>query len=75
MESKTFEDDFLKDLESLSREQQTSVITYVKTLLKKNKGNPQRALLTLAGSFDTKDAQEISEAIEAGCEKTDKNEW
>ena len=75
MASKTFENEFLKNLELLSKEQQNRVITYVKALLKRTKSNNQQALLQFAGSFKSKDVQEISSAIEAGCENIDKNEW
>jgi len=75
MASKAFENEFLKTLELLSKEQQNRVIAYVKELLKRTKGNNQQALLQFAGCFKTKDVQEISSAIEAGCENIDKNEW
>jgi len=75
MASKAFENEFLKNLELLSKEQQSSVIAYVKALLKRAKSNNQQALLQFAGSFKSKDVQEISAAIEAGCENIDKNEW
>ncbi len=75
MASKTFENEFLKTLELLSKEQQNRVITYVKSMLKRTKSNNKQALLQFAGSFKSKDVQEISSAIEAGCENIDKNEW
>ncbi len=75
MASKTFENEFLKGLELLTKEQQDKVISYVRALMKRTKSNNQQALLQFAGSFKTKDAQEISSAIEAGCENIDKNEW
>lgn len=75
MTSKAFENEFLKGLNLLSKEQQVKVISYVKTLLKKTKRVDNNGLLQFAGSFNTKDVQEISAAIEAGCENIDKNEW
>lgn len=75
MTSKTFENEFLKNLELLSKEQQDKVISYVKALLKRTKSNNQQALLQFAGNFRIKDVKEISSAIEAGCENIDKNEW
>lgn len=79
MASKTFENEFLKNLELLSKEQQNRVITYVKALLKRTKTNNQQALLQFAGSFKSEDVQEISSAIEAGCENIDpdryRGEW
>ena len=75
MALKTFENEFLKTLELLSKEQQNRVIAYVKALLKRTKSNNQQDLLQFAGSFKSNDVQEISSAIEAGCENIDKNEW
>jgi hypothetical protein len=51
MASKAFENEFLKNLELLSKEQQNKVITYVKALLKRTKSNNQQALLQFAGCF------------------------
>lgn len=75
MASSAFENEFIKNLELLSKEQQNKVITYVKALLKITKNNNHQALLQFAGSFRSKDVQEISAAIAAGCENIDKNEW
>jgi hypothetical protein len=76
MASKTFENEFLKGLDLLSKEQQDKVISYVKALLKRAKSNKLHSgLLQFAGSLNPKDVQEISSAIEAGCENIDKNEW
>lgn len=75
MASKAFENEFLKSLELLTKDQQNRAITYVKALLKRTKTNNQQALLQFAGSFESRDVQEISSAIEAGCENIDKNEW
>ena len=74
MLSKAFENEFFRNLTLLSKEQQTKVLTYVKSLLKRAK-NTNHELLKLAGSIDPKDIQEMSAAIEAGCENIDKNEW
>jgi len=75
MASKAFEHEFLKGLDLLSKEQQNKVISYIKSLLKRTGGSHRQKLLQFAGSFNPKDVQEISSAIEAGCEKIDKNEW
>jgi lipopolysaccharide biosynthesis regulator YciM len=75
MASKAFENEFLKGLDLLSKEQQDKVISYVKALLKRTKSNQHSGLLIFAGSLNPKDVQEISSAIEAGCENIDKNEW
>jgi lipopolysaccharide biosynthesis regulator YciM len=75
MSSKTFENEFLKGLDQLTKEQQDKVISYIKALLKRTKSNPNSGLLQFAGSLNPKDVEEISSAIEAGCENIDKNEW
>ena len=76
MASKAFENELLKNLGLLSKEQQGKVISYVKALLKRtNSNDQQQALLQFAGSLKSQDVQEISSAIEAGCENIDKNEW
>jgi hypothetical protein len=75
MLSKAFENEFLKNLNLLDKEQQNKVLTYIKSLLKKSKANNHSELLQFAGSLDPKDAQEMLIAIEAGCENIDKNEW
>ena len=75
MNSKTFENEFLKGLDLLSKEQQDKVISYIKALLKRTKSNPHSGLLQFAGSLNPNDVQEINSAIEAGCENIDKNEW
>ena len=75
MSSKAFENEFLKSLSLLSEEQQNKVLSYIKSLLKRTKNSSQQELLQFAGSIDPKGIQEISTAIEAGCENIDKNEW
>jgi hypothetical protein len=75
MLSKAFENEFLRNLGLLSKEQQNKVLSYAKSLLKRTKNSNQQDLLQFAGSIDPKDIQEISKAIEAGCENIDKNEW
>lgn len=75
MTSKAFENEFLKGLDLLTKDQQQKVISYLRALLKRTKNRNQQNLLQFAGSFKSKDLQEINSAIEAGCEKIDKNEW
>jgi hypothetical protein len=74
MTPKAFESEFLKELDLLNKEQQQKVIAYIRALLKKTDNNHHN-LLQFAGSFNAKDIKEISSAIEAGCEKIDRNEW
>lgn len=75
MASKTFENELLKNLESLSKDQQSRVFNYIKALLKSSKATNQQALLQFAGSLTASDIQEISAAVAAGCENIDKHEW
>lgn len=75
MESKAFENEFTRNLGLLSKEQQNKVLSYIKSLLSRTKNTDHQSLLQFAGSIDPKGIQEISAAIEAGCEKIDANEW
>jgi hypothetical protein len=74
MASKAFDNEFLKNLELLNRDQQNKVIAYVRKLLKSTTDNHQ-ALLLFAGAIKPDDAQEMTAAIKAGCENIDSNEW
>ena len=71
---KTLENEILKGLNLLEKEHQNKVLDYIKSLLKLSKGS-QPTLLKFAGSFDLAELQQISKAIEDGCENIDKNEW
>lgn len=73
MQSKAFENEFLKNLGKLTRQQQDKVLAYVKLLLRRDSGTQR--LLQFAGSLDAASVREMSEAIAAGCENIDRNEW
>ena len=75
MESKAFENEFLKNLDLLSKDQQSKVLAFVKSLLNRGQKTNQQELLQFAGSIDPNSVREMSMAIEAGCENVDKNEW
>jgi hypothetical protein len=75
MASKTFDSEFLKSLELLSKQQQQKVITYVKALLRRTRNNNKQPLLQFAGSLKASDLLEMSSAIASGCENIDTNEW
>ena len=75
MESKAFENEFLKNLGLLSKEQQSKVLAFVKSLLNRDQKTNQQELLKSAGSIDPNSVREMSTAIEAGFENVDKNEW
>ncbi len=74
MLSKSFENEILKNLYLLEEDHQNKVLLYIKSLLKKSKGEPND-LLKFAGIFDPKELEQISKAIEEDCEKIDKNDW
>ncbi len=74
MLSKAFETEFFKSIALLSKEQQSKVLSYVKTLLDRSRNTNQK-LLQFAGAIEPRDTVEIANAIEAGCEKVDKDEW
>ena len=75
MMSKAVENELLKNFSLLSKEQQDKVFAYIKSLLDKSRKTNQNSLLQFAGIMEPEDAQEISMAIEAGCENDDRNEW
>lgn len=73
MESKVFENEFLKSLAMLTREQQDRALVYIKSLLKRS--SSKQSLLQFAGSLDSDSVREMNAAVEAGCENIDRNEW
>ena len=75
MESIAFENEFLKNLGLLSKDQQSKVLAFVKSLLSRDQKTNQQELLMFAGSIDPNSVREMSTAIAAGCENVDKNEW
>ncbi len=75
MTPKAFENEFLKNLGLLNKEQQGRALTYIRALAKRAQNDNHLDLLQFAGSLSTKDAQEIGAAIETGCENIDRNEW
>ncbi|MBM3177777.1 MAG: hypothetical protein FJZ78_07195 [Bacteroidetes bacterium] len=75
MAAATFETEFLKSLNLLTKEQQEHVIHYMKSLLIKTQQQNRQSLLQFAGIFQHEDLKEISSAIELGCENIDQNEW
>ena len=54
MVSKDFENEFLKNLNLINKEQQNKVLAYVKSLLSKTRTSNQD-LLQVAGSIDPQD--------------------
>ena len=65
MESKAFENEFLKNLGLLSKDQQSKVLAFVKSLLNRGQKANQQELLKFAGSIDPKEYDQIDvETIE-----------
>ncbi len=73
MQSKSFENEFLKNLELLSKEEQDNALAYIKSLPTRRQS--QSEPLQFAGSLNAKSIREMTEAIEAGCETIGKNSW
>lgn len=67
-----YEAQILKSLNLLEKSQQNDVLSYVKSLLKKEN---KKQLLKLAGAFSAEDIKQMETAIEQGCENIDRNEW
>lgn len=74
MINESLENEFIRNLSLLDKEQQEQVLAYIKSLIQKPKISESDILL-FAGTMDSNDAREISQAIEAGCESIDNNEW
>ena len=70
------QDELLKQLEQLSPNLQRRVVDFTAALVQSvPKGTPGDELLRFAGTLDPEDAKEMIEAIEAGCEQVDRDEW
>lgn len=74
MADKTMDKQLLNYFHSLPSPEQTKVLKYLKSLLKKRDLSNEN-LLNLAGSISSEDIGLMKDAIEKGCEKIDKNEW
>jgi hypothetical protein len=69
-------DEIIREVNGLPPELQRRVLGYARSLvLSRPRGTPGRKLLPLAGTLPPEDAQEMIEAIEAGCEQVDESEW
>ena len=65
-----------KELERLPIELQQRVLEYTRALGgTKPEGQPGKELLRFAGLIDADTARTMLEAIEAGCERVDPNDW
>jgi len=66
----------VKQLDQLPFELQRRVLDFTRALvLSLPRGVPGKQLLRFAGTIGLDDIQAMSQAIEAGCEKVDRNEW
>ncbi len=65
-----------RQLDQLPPELQRRVLDFAQALTQSRlKGEPGKELLRSAGFLDEISAREMREAIEAGCERVDVNEW
>ena len=76
MVATAIQEELLKRLEQLAPEMQRRVLDFATALvLSKPKGTPAADLLRFAGTIGPEDARQMTEAIEAECERIDPNEW
>ena len=68
----SYEAEILKKLNLLEKSQQNSVLSYIKSLIRKY---DSRHLLKFAGAFTPGDIKQMESAINGGCENIDRNEW
>ncbi len=68
--------EIVEQLDHLPPELQRRVLDFTRALaLSSLKGVPGKQLLRFAGILEPDDAQAIAQAIEAGCEQVDADEW
>ena len=66
----------IKQVDQLPLEFQRKVLDFAQALaLALPKGVPGRSLLRFAGAIEAEDLEAMSEAIEAGCEQVNVDEW
>ena len=76
MASITLEKDLIEQVRHLRADQQQLVLVFARALASVlPRGASGQDLLRFAGSIATEDLQEMSSAIEQGCEQVDSNEW
>ncbi len=75
-EVSTIMQNIAKQLNHLSPELQHQVLDFAQALAKSYpKGVPGKQLLRFSGVMGAEDVQAMTQAIEAGCERVDMNEW
>ncbi len=68
--------EIVEQLDHLPLELQKQVLDFTRTLASSPpKGVPGKQLLSFAGILKPADAQAMTQAIEAGCEQVDADEW
>ncbi len=76
MSESSVEKDVLEEIHKLAEEQQRRVLEFARSLAQSGpRGVPGRDLLPFAGTIDKDDLQEMTQAIDAGCERVDSHEW
>lgn len=72
----TIKQEIVRELDHLPLELQRRVLDFAQALvLSLPKGVPGRQLLRFAGALEAEDIQAMTQAIEAGCEQVDVDEW
>ena len=76
MSASSVEKDVFEEIHKLGEEQQRRVLEFARSLgQSRPRGVPGKDLLRFAGTIDKDDLQEITQAIDAGCERVDSHEW
>lgn len=66
----------VEQLRDMPQHLQWQVLEFARALVKAEvRGSPGQQLLGLAGGIALAELQQMSEAIEQGCERVDINEW
>ena len=76
MSDTTIEQHLWEQFGRLDPQQQEKVLEFVRGLARPTSaGSPGRELVRFAGVIDKDDLEEISRAIEDGCEQVNLNDW
>ncbi|MGW8255995.1 MAG: hypothetical protein ACWGMZ_00765 [Thermoguttaceae bacterium] len=72
----TFQNELLEQIAQLPEDLQRQVLMFAKKLKSTpSRGTPGRELLRFVGTITDEDAREMMNAVEAGCEQIDYDEW
>lgn len=76
MTDSTIKQEIVRQLDHLPLELQRRVLDFAQALvLSSPKGVPGKQFLRFSGFLKEDDIQAMTQAIEAGCERVDMNEW